>query len=143
MAKDRYTGKGALVKVNHSGDGTTMVAVGLCTNATPPPQEKATIDCTAMEDTVAVAEQGIEQLSEFSFEQAHDPADTCDDAIDTLYGNGNSVKWQLITKAGSKTWTKDFLGRVIAIVPGAVDGNSMQKRTVKVIRNGAITDTIT
>jgi hypothetical protein len=116
--------------------------VGLCTNITPPPQEKATIDVTALEDTVAQAEQGIEQLSEFSVEQLHDPSDTSDDAIDTLYGNGNSVKWQLIFTAGTKVWTKDCLGRVIGIVPGAVDGNSAFKRTIKVIRNGAITDTV-
>jgi hypothetical protein len=142
MAKVRYTGKGALVKVNSNGDGTTMLTVGLCTSITPPPQEKATIDVTALEDTVAQAEQGIEQLSEFSVEQLHDPSDTSDDAIDTLYGNGNSVKWQLIFTAGTKVWTKDCLGRVIGIVPGAVDGNSAFKRTIKVIRNGAITDTV-
>lgn len=142
MAKDRYIGKGALVKVNSNGDGNTYITAGLCTNITPPAQEKATINCTAMEDTVAVAEQGIEELSEFAFEQGHDPADTTDDAIDTLYGNGNSVNWKLETKAGSKTFTKLFAGRVFAIVPGAIDANGWQKRTVKVIRNGAITDTV-
>ena len=143
MAKNRYIGKGALVKVNSNGDGTTYVTVGLCTSVTPPPQEKATIDVTGMEDAVAQAEAGIEQLSEFSFESLHDPADTTDDAVDTLYGNNNSVLWQLLTISGTHVWTKQFLGRVIAIVPGALDGNSAQKRTVRVVRNGAITDTAT
>ena len=143
MAKNRYSGKGALVKVNSNGDGNTYITVGLVTNVTPPPQEKATIDCTAMEDTVSVAEQGVEELSEFSFESLHDPADTTDDAVDTLYGNGNSVNWQLLTISGSHTWTKTFAGRVFAIVPTAMDKNGVQKRTVKVIRNGAITDTAT
>lgn len=141
MAKNRYIGKGALVKVNSNGDGNTYITVGLCTNVVPPPQEKATIDCTAMEDTVTVAEQGVEELSEFSFESLHDPDDTTDDAVDTLYGSGNSVTWKLETKAGSKTWTKSFAGRVFGIVPTAIDKNGVMKRTVKVIRNGAITDT--
>ena len=147
MAKVRFTYKGALVKVNSSGDGTTMVTIGLCTSATPPAQERALIDLTAMEDTVAVAATGIEQLSEFSFEQLHDPADTGDDAIDTLYASGDSVKWQLIaaTKtavATTKTWTKEFTGVVFGIVPAGVDGNSGAKRTIKVSRTGAITDTV-
>jgi hypothetical protein len=143
MAKNRYIGKGALVKVNSNGDGNTYITVGLCTNVTPPPQEKATIDCTAMEDAVAIGEQGIEQLSEFSFEALHDPADTTDDAIDTLYGSGASVNWQLLTIAGTHTHTKTFAGRVFGIVPTALDKNGVQKRTVKVIRNGAIVDTQT
>lgn len=147
MAKTRFIAKGALVKVNASGDGTTMLTVGLCTSATPPAQERALIDLTAMEDTVAVADTGIEQLSEFAFTQLHDPADSTDDALDTLYGSGDSVKWQLVyaTKtavATTKTWTKDFTGRLFAIVPEGVDGNTGTKRLCKVTRTGAITDTV-
>jgi hypothetical protein len=147
MAKVRFTAKGALVKVNSSGDGTTMLTVGLCTSATPPPQERALIDLTAMEDTVSVAAAGIEALSEFAFTELHDPDDASDDAIDTLYGSGDSVKWQLVfatkTAVGTtKTWTKSFTGVVFAITPEAVDGNSGTKRTIKVSRTGAITDTV-
>lgn len=142
MAKNRFIGKGALVKVDPAG-ATTWQTVGLCTSVTPPPQEKATIDCTAMEDTIAVAEVGIEQLSEFAFESLHDPSDTVDDAIDTLYGNGANANWQLATISGTHTFTKIFTGRVFAIVPTTIDGNGVQKRTVKVIRTGAIADAST
>jgi hypothetical protein len=147
MAKTRFIAKGALVKVIASGDGTTMLTVGLCTGATPPAMERALIDLTAMEDTTAIAATGIEQLSEFSFTELHDPEDTSDDAIDTLYGSGDSVKWQLIlatkTAVGTtKTWTKDFTGKVFAIVPESVDGGTGTKRTVKVTRDGAITDAV-
>lgn len=140
MAKDRYIGKGGLVKV--AADGTNYLTVGLCTNITPPPQEKATIDCTGMEDTFAVTEQGIEQMSEFSFEHLHDPGDTTDDAVDTLYGSGSSVPWKIETKAGTKVFTKGFNGRVFAIVPTAIDGNGVVKRTVKVARTTAPGDTV-
>ena len=148
MAKVRYTGKGALVKVNSSGDGTTMLTVGLCTSATPPAREKSLIDLTAMEDTVAVAASGIEQLSEFSFTSLHDPSDTTDDALDALYASGASVKWQLIiatlTAVGvTSTWTKDFTGVLFAITPATVEGGTGTPRTCKVSRTGAITDTVT
>lgn len=142
MAKNRFIGKGALVAVDPAG-GTTWQTVGLSTSVTPPPQEKATIDCTAMEDTAAVAEVGIEQLSEFTFESLHDPADSVDDAVDTLYGNGNNANWKLTTLSGAHAFTKIFTGRVFAIVPTTIEGNSVQKRTIKVIRTGAITDAST
>jgi len=146
MAKTRYTGKGALVKANVSADGTTMVAVGLCTSITPPPMEKAAIDCTGMEDTTPVVQQGIEQLSEFTFECLHDPDDTGDDGVETLYGNGKSVKWQIITttvnpSGTTKTWTKEFTGVVVGIKPTQFGGGDSVRRSVTVQRTGAITDT--
>ncbi len=45
--------------------------------------------------------------------------------------------------AGQFGMALDVAGRVFAIVPTALDKNGVQKRTVKVIRNGAITDTAT
>lgn len=147
MAKTRFTGKGALVKVNSTGDGTTMLTVGLSTSATPPSQERNLIDLTAMEDTIAVAATGIEQLSEFTFTSLHDPTDTTDDALDALYASGASVIWQLViatvTAVGTtKTWTKAFTGKLFAITPAAVEGNTGTPRTCKVTRDGAITDTV-
>jgi hypothetical protein len=146
MAKTRYTGKGALVKANVSGDTTTMVAVGLCTSVTPPPLVKAAIDCTGMEDTTPVVQQGIEQLSEFTFECLHDPDDAGDDGVETLYGNGKAVKWQIITvtvnsSGTTKTWTKDFLGVVTGINPSQFSGGDSVRRSVTVQRVGAVTDT--
>ena len=138
MAKVRYTGKGGLVKV---ASGNTYVAVGLCTSVTPPPLEKAVIDVTGMEDTTAVAAQGIEQLSSMTFESLHDPDDTTDDLVDTLYGSGNTVTWQIVMATPTKTWTKSFSGIVTAIVPGTFTGNDAVKRTVTVQRAGAVTDT--
>jgi hypothetical protein len=147
MAKVRFTGKGALVMVISSGDGTTMLTVGLSTGATPPAQEKSLIDLTAMEDVIAVAASGIEQLSEFSFTSLHDPSDSTDDALDALYVSGASVKWQLVittlTAVGtSKVWTKDFTGVLYAITPATIEGSTGTPRTYKVSRTGAITDTV-
>lgn len=138
MAKNRYIGKGGLVKV---ASGNTFVSVGLSRNVTPPPMEKAVIDVTGMDDTTAQTAQGIEQPSAFTFESLHDPDDTTDDLVDTLYGSGNTVTWQIVTIAGAKTWTKSFSGWVSAIVPSAFGGSDPVSRTVTVQRVGAVTDT--
>jgi hypothetical protein len=102
---------------------------------------------TAMEDTVAVAASGIEQLSEFSFVSFHDPDDATDDALDVLYASGDSVKWELVNTiktavATTKTWTKSFTGILFAIIPEGGDGNAGVKRLCKISRTGAITDTV-
>lgn len=147
MAKDRYSGKGSLVKANVSGDGTTMVTVGLIRNITPPPEKKAIIDLTAMEDTNFVGDTGIEEQSTFQFTTLDDPGDTGDAGIDTLYASGASVKWQIISTVTSsagttKTWTQDFTGRVVAKEPQGFGGNDPRTKNVTVVRTGAITDTI-
>jgi hypothetical protein len=139
MAKVRYTGKGGLVKV---ASGNSFVAVGLCTNVTPPPMERAVIDVTGMEDTTAVAASGIEQLSSMDFECLHDPEDTTDDLVETLYGSGNTATWQIVTASGAKTWTKSFSGVVTSIVPNGFGGNDAVKRKVTVQRAGVVTDTV-
>ena len=142
MAKKRTTGRGAKVSVNASGDTTTYIDVGAITNITPPPQEKAVIDKTAMEDTEAVGDVGIETLSEFVFESFHDPSDTTDDAIDTLYGSCADVGYRIDAKYSStQVWRKAFTGIVAKIVPTGYDGNGRLTRSVTVVRTSAITDT--
>jgi hypothetical protein len=140
MAKDRFSGRGALVKIQ---SGNTYNSVGLCTSITPPPEEKAVIDMTAMEDGAVVAELGIEQLSTFSFEQISDPADTDEALVDAAYASGNSIGWQILVLSGAKTRTIAFNGRVSGLAPTAFGANDPCKRTVTVTRTGAITDTVT
>lgn len=142
MAKKRTVGRGAKVSVSVLND-TTYIDVGAVTNVTPPPQEKAVIDKTAMEDTVAVGDAGIEQLSEFVFESFHDPSDATDDAIDALYGSNADAGWRIDAKYSStQVWRKAFTGIVTKIVPTGYDGNGRLTRNVTVVRTGAITDTI-
>ena len=93
--KDAIYGKRALVKCNVTADGTTMVAVGLCTSSRRRRWKKPP-STDGHGGTTPVIQQGIEQLSEFTFECLHDPDDTGDDGVETLYGNGKSVKWKII-----------------------------------------------
>ena len=138
MAKDRFVGARATVRVV---SGNTNSLIGLCTQITPPPLERAIIDVTGMEDTYSVGEPGIEQMSEFSFVSLHDPADTGDDAVDTLYAGGNTVTFTFTATGGGKTFTKSFTGKITGVTPSAYTGNEPVLRTVKGIRTSAVTDT--
>jgi len=142
MAKNRYTGKSGLVKVNDNGDGSTFNTVGLSRSLTPPPEVKAKIDVTGMEDTVFQEKAGIEQSSEFVFTEIWDSADTTDSAIDTLYGSEDAVKWQVILSDGTNTWTQEFSGWVSGITPQSVDGTTAVTRQVTVARTTAITHSV-
>lgn len=147
MAKLRFTGRGALVKANVSADGVTMVTIGLATVINPPGASKVMVDCSGLEDTSPVVVQGNEETSECTIEFIHDPSDTGDQGIETLYGNGKSVKWQVITacvnsSGTTKTWTKDFTAVVLAYKPGPINGKDPVKRTITLQRTGAITDTV-
>lgn len=147
MAKTRYTGRGALVKANVNNDGNTMVTIGLCTTITPPGASSTPIDCTGLEDTYPVILHGIEEASECTFECLHDPEDTGDDGVETLYGNKLAVTWQIIattvnSSGTTKTWTKAFSAKVMGYKPGVVDGSNPIKRTITLHRTSAVTDTV-
>lgn len=147
MAKVRYTGRGALVKANINNDGNTMTTIGLCTSINPPGSSAAPVDCTGLEDTYPYIVHGIEQASECTFECLHDPEDTGDDGVETLYGNRLAVKWQIITatvnaSGTTKTWTKEFTAKVMGYQPGVVDGANPIKRTITLHRVSAVTDTV-
>jgi hypothetical protein len=140
MAKTRFTGRGGLVKFDVDGGGTNFNSVGLSRSITPPPQERAVIDVSGMEDTSAVAEIGTEELSSFEFVELHDSADAVDGHITNLYSNHAERTWQILFTDGTTVWTKQFTGKVAALIPQAVTGKDAVARAVRVARTGAITE---
>lgn len=136
MAKDRLTGKGGLVKIY---SGNTFVAIGLVRSITPPAQERAVIDVMGMEDTTPQAKPGTDELSEFTFQELYDNADTQDALIDAYYANAAEVNWQIAWTNGTSTWTENFAGFVAKINPQSVSGKDPVVRDVTVSRTGAIT----
>lgn len=141
MAKARYTGFDAVVRVNDNDDGSTFKDVGILINWTPPPQVKAIIDVTGAEDARFEGAVGGEEQSVFEFQEAHDPDDATDTAIDTLYGSGDQVKWQLDVTDGTTVWTMEFEGIVFGLTPQGSDRGTRVARQVQVLRKTAITDT--
>lgn len=138
MAKIRYTGRGATVSVESTS--ASWVAVGLTRNINPPAMEKGAIDCTAMEDTSVVVEQGIEQESSMSFTCLQATTDATDILLQTYYGSGAEMPWRIGRTNGALTWYTNFSGVVSAIRPQAFTGNDPVTMEVQVLRTSAITE---
>jgi len=138
MAKFRYTGRAATVSVQSTSDSWKVV--GLTRNINPPALEKAAIDCTAMEDTYVVVEQGIEQESSMTFTCLQASTDATDVLIQTYYGSAAEMPWRVGRKSGALTWYTNFTGIVSAIRPSAFSGNDPAVMEVQVLRTSAITE---
>jgi hypothetical protein len=141
MAKTRWTGRYSKVSVATSTGGAYS-DVGLSRSITPPPQERAAIDCTANEDTYAVSKAGIEQESTFVFSQLYNSTDTADALIDTLWGTGESRTWRVRRTNGTNNWDSTFTGIVTAVRPQAFTGNDPVMRDVQIHRKSAITHNV-
>lgn len=139
MAKFRYTGRSATVSV-YSTSGGAYLPVGLTRNIGPPAMEKAAIDCTAMEDTHVVVEQGLEQQSSLTFTCLQASTDAADILIQSAYDNETECNWLIARKRGALTWNSGFDGIVTAIRPQAFSGNDPATMEVEVLRTSAITD---
>ena len=145
MAKTRWTGRAAQVQVETTAFTTPPTwtnTVGLTRSITPPPQERASIDLTSMEDTYAVVRAGIEQESAFTFSALHDAEDAVDALIKTLYDSGETRKWRVRRNNGTNWFNSQFEGIVTAIVPQAYGGNDPVQMEVRVHRKSAITHTV-
>ncbi len=139
MAK--YTGAGALVEVDV--DGTpTWTTVGCTFTITPPPQVKNDVEMTCQQDTEADAVPGIEQLSQFSFDQPYDEA-ASKTTVDDFYASGAVKDWRITFTDGTNSMQIAFSGYVSGLTPAAAGGNDPVQRTVTVTRKGSITYTHT
>lgn len=144
MAKTRWSGRAAKVSVETSAftSDPTWVDVGLTRSIAPPPQERGSIDLTAMEDTYAVVRAGIEQESAFTFQALHDPEDTTDALIKTVYGTGETRKWRIRRTNGTNDFDSQFDGIVTAIRPQGYSGSDPVMMEVQVHRKSAITHAV-
>lgn len=133
-------GLGSLVKCDFDGDGTTHETVGLTRDLTPPGRAYNLVEAVALEDTLEVAELGIEERSEFSFAQFWKPGDTAHEKIDTLFDDKDEVEWQIVYPLATPI-TDEFLGKVSAISPEQITPKGTITRTVTVQRTSAITRT--
>lgn len=130
---------GTVVAVDTAG-GTTYVTVTLVIDATPPMRKRVRIDQTALSDTLATFAGGIEDHSEFVFNQYWQPGDTQHESIDTSFGTGSATPchWKLTYPFGTPK-NQDFLGWVSDLEPATLQTNGMFMRKVTVQRTGAIT----
>ena len=136
MAKEKFTGAGAIVEVDIDGL-PTWSPVGCTINITAPPQSKAQIDTTCQQDTAASAVTGIEETSEAQFEEGFDHAFN-NTIIDAFYDSGAVKDWRITYVNDTASMVIVFPARVSALTPASAGGSDFLTRTVTLLRDGPI-----
>lgn len=136
---NKYLGLGTVLKVDEDDNGSGHTTITLAVDATPPARKRVRIDATVLSDTLSTYKMGMEDFSEFSFNQLWDPIDTQHASLDTLFGAKTVVEWQIIYTSGE---TDEFEGYVSALEPGTLAKDNLNQRKVTVQRKSATTRTV-
>lgn len=134
----RTLGLGTVIAVDDDDSGSVFTTISLAVTATPPGRRRERIPATALADTFATTEPGIELESEYSFEHYYEPNETNGNLITTLFANKTKVLWQ-ITYASSDV--EAFEGWVSDIEVMPIVTNELLKRRVTIQRSGSISYT--
>lgn len=131
----RFLGLGTVAGVDDDDSGTVFTTISLIVTATPPARRRERVPATALADTLATTEPGIELESEYSFETYYEPNGTNDNLITTLFGAKTKVLWNITF---SSTDVEAFEGYVADVEPLPIVTNELLKRRVTIARTGAI-----
>ena len=139
--ENRFPAKGSTVEVapDVTGSPGTYAFVGALIDVTPPPQERATVELTALEDDVACAHPGVEQVSEFVFNEHWDMLHATSALLDGYYNTGELVHFRIAPANGTNRRHITFTGRVRALTPGTASGTGGYGRQVTALRNSTLT----
>lgn len=120
-------------------DDASFTTVINTTSITQPNRERVEVDGTVLADTLATNELGIENHSHFTFEHFWDANDAANhELMDTNFGDEKEHSWK-ITDSQASPVTDTFNGKIVAMVPEAIEHDTINKRTITVHRTGDIT----
>jgi hypothetical protein len=134
----RTLGLGTVLAVDDDDSGTVFTTISLAVSATPPPRRRVRIPGTALADTLATEEAGIEDVSDYVFTHYYEPNETNGNLMTTLFAAKTKVLWQ-ITYASSDI--EAFEGLVMAIEPQQIVTDQLLTRQITIHRTGAISYT--
>ena len=132
----RTLGLGTLLAVDDDDSGTVFTTVSLVTDMTPPPRTRMRVDGTALADTLAIDEAGIEDKSDFVYNHLNEPNETNSLIMETLFAAKTQVKF-VITYASTDIET--FEGIVMGIARAQVTKEQLLTRQVTIHRRTAST----
>lgn len=127
----KYLGLGTLFKVDEDDSGATFTTITLCLDGTPPGRKRVRIDASTLTDTLSTYKMGMEDFSEFSFNQLWDPLDTQHVSLDTLFAAKTQV---IFTITYTSTEVDTFQGFVSELSPATVAKDGLLQRKVVVQR---------
>lgn len=131
----RFLGLGTTLAVDDDDSGSVFTAITLPINATPPMRERELVDGTALADTLATYEAGIETHSQYEYEHYYEPNETNGNLITTLFANKTKVLWQITYTSAD---VEAFEGFVSFVGPMQIVTTELYKRRVVIQRTGAI-----
>ena len=131
----RYLGLGTTAAVDDDDSGSVFTTISLIINATPPPRTRVLVDGTALADTLATYEMGIEAHSEYTFDHFYEPNETNGNLMTTLFGSKAQVLFQ-ITYTSSDV--EQFDGQVSGVEPAQIVTTELYKRRITIQRKAAI-----
>ncbi len=132
----KWLGHGTLFKMDEDDSGSVFTAITLAIDGTPPGRKRVRIDATSLTDTLSTYKMGMEDFSEFSFNQFWDPLDTQHVSCDTVFAAKTVIIWTITYTSGE---VDSFEGFVSELTPATVAKDQLLMRKVTVQRKGAIT----
>lgn len=132
-------GLGTVVKYDHDSNASFDV-VGELRSVTPPGRSYERVADDTLDSVLRTQQQGIEDVSEFQFQQVWHDGDAQHERIDTAFNARDNRAWQIVfPHSPARTW--EFTGRVMSMGPEQITNSSLITRTVTVHRTSAITKT--
>ena len=137
----RFPANGHTIEIapDVTGSPGTYAFVGATIDATPPPQVRATVDLTALEDDASCSQPGIEEPSEFTFNEWWDPIGETSVLVDGYYDSGEQVWIRLSPTNGTNRRAITFSGRVLSLTPATAGGDGGYSREVTILKNSVLT----
>jgi hypothetical protein len=133
----KHVALGTVIAVDVAG-GSSFTTITLAMDATPPARKRVKVDQTALSDTLATFAPGIEDHSEYKFNQYWHPTDSQHASLDTIFGTGIEAAWK-ITYPFSTPILDTFNGWVSDLEPATLQTSGMIMRGVAVQRTTALT----
>lgn len=131
----RFLGLGTVLAVDDDDSGTVFTTISLAINATPPARTRVLVPGTALADTLATYEAGIEDFSSYTFDHYYEPNETNGNLMTTLFTNKTKVLWQITYTSAD---IEQFEGFVSGVEPQQIVTDQLYMRRITIQRTGAI-----
>lgn len=131
----RYLGLGTTIAVDDDDSGSGFTTITLAVSATPPARKRVLVEATALADTLATYEPGIEDHSEYTYDHYYEANETNGNLITTLFANKTKVLWNITFTSSD---VEAFEGFVSGVEPQQIVTDQLYMRRITIQRTGAI-----
>lgn len=132
----RVLGLGTVLKMDDDDSGSTYTSIVQLITATRPSRVRERVEKTALEDTLAADDMGIELAGDVVFEIYSDPGSTQETTFGTLFAAKTQILWQFLY---ADSGTETFEAIIAALEPQPIVRGEHQKLRITLARQTAST----